>query len=101
MVFSEVDVLLSFSRPSTAPKLDQPSDRRARLSEDLPPGNSYLKAAANLIGLPGVYFPCGLADDGLPVGLHLVGPPFSEPLLLAMVLAYQRRTEHHLLRPPE
>jgi hypothetical protein len=34
------------------------------------------------------------------VGLQLVGPQFSEPLLLAMVEAYQRETGHHLARPP-
>jgi aspartyl-tRNA(Asn)/glutamyl-tRNA(Gln) amidotransferase subunit A len=35
----------------------------------------------NLSGLPGLSIPCGLAE-GLPVGLHLVGPAFSENLLL-------------------
>jgi Asp-tRNA(Asn)/Glu-tRNA(Gln) amidotransferase A subunit family amidase len=36
----------------------------------------------------------------LPVGLQLVGPRFSEPLLLALVSAYQRETAHHTTRPP-
>jgi aspartyl-tRNA(Asn)/glutamyl-tRNA(Gln) amidotransferase subunit A len=33
-------------------------------------------------GLPGMSIPCGLSD-GLPVGLQLVGPAFSENRLLA------------------
>ena len=36
----------------------------------------------NLAGLPGLSIPCGLSD-GLPVGLQLVGPAFSENALLA------------------
>jgi aspartyl-tRNA(Asn)/glutamyl-tRNA(Gln) amidotransferase subunit A len=35
----------------------------------------------------------------LPVGLQLVGPPFSEPLLVALASAYQRETDHHTKRP--
>ncbi len=63
-------------------------------------GNIGLIPAGNLAGLPAIFFPCGLGTDGLPVGLQLVGPPFSEPLLVALAEAYQRETDHHLLRPP-
>ena len=35
------------------------------------------------------------------VGLQLVGPPWSEPLLVAIVAAYQRETAHHLKRPKD
>jgi len=55
--------------------------------------------SANLAGLPAIFFPCGFGTDGLPVGLQLVGPPFSEPLLVALASAYQRETGHHLKRP--
>jgi Asp-tRNA(Asn)/Glu-tRNA(Gln) amidotransferase A subunit family amidase len=33
------------------------------------------------------------------VGLQLVGRAFSEPLLIALVSAYQRETDHHTKRP--
>ena len=36
----------------------------------------------NLAGLPGLSLPCGLSE-GLPVGLQLLGPAFSENRLLA------------------
>ncbi len=36
---------------------------------------------ANLAGLPALSIPCGLSD-GLPVGFQLIGPAFSENLLL-------------------
>ncbi len=95
-IFREVDVLLSVSRPATASRLDTPFDRpRSR-----PVGNQAITAAANLAGLPAIFIPCGLAADGLPVGLQLVGPPWSEPLLVALAARYQRDTAHHLRRPP-
>ncbi|MGH2499880.1 MAG: amidase family protein, partial [Candidatus Limnocylindria bacterium] len=63
--------------------------------------NLGLIPAGNLAGLPAIFFPCGVGTDGLPVGLQLVGPPFSEPLLVALAAAYQRETDHHLRRPKD
>lgn len=94
-VFREADVIVSVGRPGTAPLLDKPYPPRSGATVA-----DRLRTAANLAGVPGVFFPCGLALDGLPVGLQLVGPPFSEGLLLAIAEAYQRDTRHHLLRPP-
>jgi aspartyl-tRNA(Asn)/glutamyl-tRNA(Gln) amidotransferase subunit A len=36
----------------------------------------------NLAGYPGLSLPVGLGEDGLPVGVQLLGPPFSEKALL-------------------
>ena len=63
------------------------------------PGNTGMIAAGNLAGLPAIFFPCGFGTDGLPVGLQLVGRPFSEPLLVAIASAYQRATGHHQEHP--
>jgi len=38
--------------------------------------------SVNLAGLPGIAIPAGLSDAGLPIGMQLVGPVFSEDLLL-------------------
>ncbi len=101
-IFAEVDVLVGLGRASTAPAIDAALDGHpAAARADAPgPGNTALIPAGNLAGLPAIFFPCGLGTDGLPVGLQLVGPPFSEPLLVAIVAAYQRATAHHLKRPP-
>ena len=112
-LFTEVDVLVAPARTSTAPPLDAALDSRAPGAGSMTatpapgtagapgPGNTALIPAGNLAGLPAVFFPCGFGTDGLPVGLQLVGPPWSEPLLVAIVAAYQRETAHHLKRPKD
>lgn len=42
-----------------------------------------------LCGLPGISAPCGRTKAGLPVGLQIVGPRFSEPRLLALAKLVQ------------
>ena len=109
-IFREIDVLVAPARTSTAPPIDAALDARPPGGGSLtatpapgapPPGNTALIPAGNLAGLPAVFFPCGFGTDGLPVGLQLVGPPWSEPLLVAIVAAYQRETAHHLKRPKD
>ena len=46
---------------------------------------------ANMAGLPGLSMPCGLSD-GLPVGLQLIGAPWSEARLLRLARAYEAIT---------
>jgi aspartyl-tRNA(Asn)/glutamyl-tRNA(Gln) amidotransferase subunit A len=103
-------VIVGPGRTSTAPSIDAPLDGRppgagsltTTPKADAPgPGNTALIPAGNLAGLPAIFFPCGFGTDGLPVGLQIVGPPWSEPLLVAIVSAYQRETGHHLKRPKD
>jgi Asp-tRNA(Asn)/Glu-tRNA(Gln) amidotransferase A subunit family amidase len=41
-------------------------------------------------GLPAISIPAGFTADGLPVGLELLGQPFSETMLLKIAYAYER-----------
>ncbi len=43
----------------------------------------------SLTGLPVGCVPCGLDDEGLPVGLQIVGPPMGEEAVLALAQAVQ------------
>jgi Asp-tRNA(Asn)/Glu-tRNA(Gln) amidotransferase A subunit family amidase len=56
----------------------------------------------NMAGLPALSVPCGLAD-GLPVGLQLMGPAWSELSLLRLGRAYEAITaaaDWRALKPP-
>jgi aspartyl-tRNA(Asn)/glutamyl-tRNA(Gln) amidotransferase subunit A len=52
--------------------------------------NDIYTVTANLAGVPGISVPCGLSSDGLPIGLQLLGPFWSEARLLHLAHAYQR-----------
>jgi len=53
----------------------------------------------NLVGNPVLAAPVGMDDDGLPVGVQLVGPPGAELTLLRLGLALERATGWATRRP--
>jgi aspartyl-tRNA(Asn)/glutamyl-tRNA(Gln) amidotransferase subunit A len=59
------------------------------------PVSMYLSDACtlpvNMAGLPGISIPCG-HSDGLPVGLQLIGAPWSEADLFALARGYEGLT---------
>jgi len=83
--YKRFDVLLSPTSPTTAFKIGERTDD---------PLAMYLSDVCtiptNLAGAAAISIPCGLDDAGLPVGLQLMGPPLSEPLLFRLAAAYER-----------
>lgn len=49
----------------------------------------------NVLGLPALTVPCGFSAEGLPIGLMMCGPRFSEGKLLALAAAYEQSTQWH------
>jgi aspartyl-tRNA(Asn)/glutamyl-tRNA(Gln) amidotransferase subunit A len=98
-LFTGVDALVAPGRTGVATPVSEAldSDRPGPVPPDS--GMSELIPAANLAGLPALVLPCGFAE-GLPVALQIVGPPFSENVLLAIGREFQRRTDWHRRRPP-
>ena len=92
-VFQDVDALVTPTSPVTAFKIGEKS-------ED--PVQMYLidvcTLPVNIAGLPGLSVPCGFSD-GLPVGLQLIGPHFSEEALLRTAHAYESATGWSKARP--
>jgi aspartyl-tRNA(Asn)/glutamyl-tRNA(Gln) amidotransferase subunit A len=75
------------------------------LDEDAHPAlhdpRSYGNATLfNLYGTPAISLPCGFSNSGLPIGLCISGPHFSEGKILALARAYESATEWHKRRPP-
>ncbi|HLL74555.1 MAG TPA: Asp-tRNA(Asn)/Glu-tRNA(Gln) amidotransferase subunit GatA [Pyrinomonadaceae bacterium] len=52
--------------------------------------NDIYTVTANLAGIPGLSVPCGLSSSGLPIGMQLLGPHWSEPTLFRLADAYER-----------
>jgi aspartyl-tRNA(Asn)/glutamyl-tRNA(Gln) amidotransferase subunit A len=53
----------------------------------------------NIYGLPAISIPCGFTGDGLPVGLQIAGPRFSEGRLLALAYAYEQAAKWYKKQP--
>jgi aspartyl-tRNA(Asn)/glutamyl-tRNA(Gln) amidotransferase subunit A len=51
-------------------------------------------------GIPAISIPCGFSKEGLPIGLMIAGPRFSEGRVLALAHAYEQATRWHTKRPP-
>ena len=92
-VFQEVDALVAPVSPTVAFTLgEKTSDPVKMYLSDvctLPP---------NIAGLPCMSVPCGF-DQGLPVGLQLIGPHLSEETLLRLAHFYQQETDWHRATP--
>jgi aspartyl-tRNA(Asn)/glutamyl-tRNA(Gln) amidotransferase subunit A len=91
--FTQVDLLIGPTTPTPAfdigAKIDDPVTMYL---------NDIYTIGANLAGLPGLSLPCGFVD-GLPMGLQLIGPHFSEDRLLCAGHAYQSATVWHARAP--
>src|SRR5436309_10992102 len=100
-LFVNIDVIVAPATYRTATKVGDPLDApRAATAPARPAGRGMngLIPAGNLAGLPALCLPCGFAE-GMPLGLQLVGPPFSENTLLALGTEFQQRTDWHKRRP--
>jgi aspartyl-tRNA(Asn)/glutamyl-tRNA(Gln) amidotransferase subunit A len=98
-LFIEQDVLVTAARFGPASKLSAPLDGEPERPAPKDTGLSRLTPAGNLAGLPALSLPCGFVN-GLPVGIQLVGRPFSETNLIAIGMEFQKRTDFHKRRPP-
>jgi aspartyl-tRNA(Asn)/glutamyl-tRNA(Gln) amidotransferase subunit A len=56
-------------------------------------------APFNIFGLPAISIPCGFSKSGLPIGLMIAGPRFSEGMVLALANAYEKATQWHTKKP--
>jgi aspartyl-tRNA(Asn)/glutamyl-tRNA(Gln) amidotransferase subunit A len=88
------DLVLTPTMPCTAPPIEPHHDVIA-VSTWLS-RFTWLWPAA---GVPALSIPCGFDAHGLPIGMQLAGPRWSEPLLLQAGHAYQSVTDWHLRRP--
>lgn len=92
--FGSVDVLATPVSPGTAfPFGAKTQDSLAMYLADA------FTVTAPLAGIPALAMPAGF-NAGLPVGIQLIGPAFSDVMLLELAHAFQSLTRHHLEPPP-
>jgi aspartyl-tRNA(Asn)/glutamyl-tRNA(Gln) amidotransferase subunit A len=92
--FTQVDVLVTPTAPTTAFPLGSKSDPLSMYLLDL------MTIPVNLAGLPAISVPCGFDAEGLPIGLQLIAPSLGEETLLYVAHAYEQTTPWHLQRSP-
>ena len=92
-VFEKFDALVTPTSPTVPFKIGEKTDD---------PLQMYLSDVCtipvNIAGLPAISIPAGFAD-GLPIGLQIIGKPFSEETLLKIAYAYQQVTDWHKRKP--
>lgn len=85
--FSSVDLLLTPTAPMTAWKTGELPDGPEMYATDL------CTVPAALAGIPALSMPCGTDSRGLPIGLQLMGPAFSERTLFSAAYALEQSAE--------
>ena len=91
--FENYDVLLTPTTPSAAPLRDG--------ANTIETGRLLLRFTSpfNFTGLPALSVPCGFTAEGLPIGLQIVGPAWSEARVLRAGHAYEQATDWHKREP--
>jgi aspartyl-tRNA(Asn)/glutamyl-tRNA(Gln) amidotransferase subunit A len=94
-VFKNCDVLLTPTSPTTAFGIGEKTSN---------PLEMYLSdiytVPVNIAGIPGISIPCGLDQQGLPIGMQLLGSVLSEEKLLQAAWAFENESGYKNMKAP-
>ena len=82
--FEKVDVLVGPTTPSIPFRLGEKTQDPLKMYL-----SDVYTVTANLAGIPGLSMPCSFSEEGLPIGLQLLGPHFQEGRLLRLAHALE------------
>ena len=92
--FEHYDLVIGPTTPTGAFKIgEKVQDPLTMYMSDM------LTVPANLAGLPALSVPSGYTEDGLPLGLQIIGKHFDEQTVYRAAYAYEQATNHHKKRP--
>ena len=74
--FSQCDIILTPTSPSTAFRMGERTDDPLKMY-----AADICTVTVNIAGLPAISVPCATVSNGLPVGMQMIGPKFSEQML--------------------
>jgi aspartyl-tRNA(Asn)/glutamyl-tRNA(Gln) amidotransferase subunit A len=88
--FKHCDAILTPTAPTSAFKIGEkmPDPLQMYLSD-------IYTISVNLAGLPALSLPCGLDNQGMPIGLQIIGKHFDESTVLRIAHTYELATEWH------
>lgn len=92
--FKDVDVIIGPTSPSVALPLG--SSKNHPMFGEMA---DVLVEPSTIAGLPGISIPCGFTKNGLPVGMQIIGPQFSESLILNIAYQYEQETNWYKEKP--
>ncbi len=82
--FQSCDVLLTPTATDTAFKIGEKINDPIKMF-----ANDICTVTTNIAGLPAISLPCGKGSNNMPIGLQLIGPKFSEQVLLDVSSKYE------------
>lgn len=88
--FKSVDVIVTPTSPMTAPII--PKSALKFGESNLVVGGDLMRfiVAPNFLGFPAITVPVGFDKEGLPIGLQLIGRPWSEATLLRLASVIEK-----------
>jgi aspartyl-tRNA(Asn)/glutamyl-tRNA(Gln) amidotransferase subunit A len=92
--FRDVDVIACPTAPTTAFKIGEKAGDPLQMYL-----SDVFTLSCNLAGICGINLPCGFDNQGLPIGLQIMGPAFGEEIVLRVAYVYEQATEWHTYKP--
>jgi aspartyl-tRNA(Asn)/glutamyl-tRNA(Gln) amidotransferase subunit A len=81
-LWKQIDILVTPTTPATAPLAEEESLTINGVKENTRMASTRLVRGINCVGEPALSMPCGNDENGLPIGLQMIAPPFAEAKLL-------------------
>ncbi|MEV0149635.1 MULTISPECIES: amidase [unclassified Nonomuraea] len=99
--FDTYDVLIAPVSQVPPFPVEEPYVRRID-GVEMPDYLAWMRSAywISVLHAPAASVPAGFTEDGLPVGVQIVGRPFADAKVLRVAAAFERATGHGLRRPP-
>ena len=87
-LYEKYDILLTPTSPNVAFEIGTKSNN---------PLEMYLAdictVSVNIAGLPAISIPCGVNQEGMPIGMQLIGNKFAEETILNAAYTYEQETK--------
>lgn len=83
-VFNNFDAIVAPTTPTPPFRIGEKADNPLQMYL-----SDIFTISVNLAGIPAISIPCGLTDDGLPIGLQIMAPAFEEGRIFTLAHAFE------------